>query len=151
MEDFFSLSDISSLCDVLVTSSFLIPLLVTILCVVGAYVIKIRYQATSGAADGSGNSCVVPESVNYHFTRECNYKCGFCFHTAKTSSLLPIEDAKRGLNLLKDAGECCCRLFVCLSVYLFASVSVFLSIFLFTTNLPLYPPVSFDLNVYSTA
>ncbi|KAH3716536.1 hypothetical protein DPMN_059260 [Dreissena polymorpha] len=28
---------------------------------------------------------VVPLSVNYHFTRKCNYTCGFCFHTAKTS------------------------------------------------------------------
>ncbi|TRY86237.1 hypothetical protein DNTS_026409 [Danionella cerebrum] len=34
----------------------------------------------------------------------CNYKCGFCFHTAKTSFVLPIEEAKRGLQLLKDAG-----------------------------------------------
>ena len=32
-----------------------------------------------------------PESVNFHFTRQCNYSCGFCFHTAKTSSLLPME------------------------------------------------------------
>ncbi|XP_053701681.1 radical S-adenosyl methionine domain-containing protein 2 [Synchiropus splendidus] len=45
-----------------------------------------------------------PTSVNYHFTRQCNYKCGFCFHTAKTSFVLPLEEAKRGLRLLKDAG-----------------------------------------------
>lgn len=45
-----------------------------------------------------------PVSVNYHFTRKCNYKCGFCFHTAKTSFVLPIEEAKRGLQLLKEAG-----------------------------------------------
>ncbi|KAM6221089.1 S-adenosylmethionine-dependent nucleotide dehydratase RSAD2 [Rhynchocyon petersi] len=45
-----------------------------------------------------------PTSVNYHFTRQCNYKCGFCFHTAKTSFVLPLEEAKRGLLLLKDAG-----------------------------------------------
>ncbi|XP_059375198.1 S-adenosylmethionine-dependent nucleotide dehydratase RSAD2 [Carassius carassius] len=45
-----------------------------------------------------------PSSVNYHFTRQCNYKCGFCFHTAKTSFVLPIEEAKRGLRLLKEAG-----------------------------------------------
>jgi uncharacterized radical SAM superfamily Fe-S cluster-containing enzyme len=30
-------------------------------------------------------TCVKPVSVNYHFTRQCNYSCGFCFHTAKTS------------------------------------------------------------------
>ncbi|MBN3310308.1 RSAD2 protein, partial [Amia calva] len=46
----------------------------------------------------------VPTSVNYHFTRQCNYKCGFCFHTAKTSFVLPIEEAQRGLRLLKRAG-----------------------------------------------
>lgn len=45
-----------------------------------------------------------PLSVNYHFTRQCNYQCGFCFHTAKTSFVLPIEEAKRGLLLLKEAG-----------------------------------------------
>ena len=44
------------------------------------------------------------ESVNYHFTRQCNYECGFCFHTAKTSFVLPIEEAKRGLRMLKEAG-----------------------------------------------
>lgn len=46
-----------------------------------------------------------PESVNYHFTRQCNYQCGFCFHTAKTSFVLPLDDAKRGLMLLKEAGK----------------------------------------------
>ncbi|KAM7375921.1 hypothetical protein PAMP_005682 [Pampus punctatissimus] len=45
-----------------------------------------------------------PTSVNYHFTRKCNYKCGFCFHTAKTSFVLPLDEAKRGLKLLKDSG-----------------------------------------------
>ncbi|KAG8512368.1 Radical S-adenosyl methionine domain-containing protein 2, partial [Galemys pyrenaicus] len=45
-----------------------------------------------------------PTSVNYHFTRQCNYKCGFCFHTAKTSFVLPLEEAKRGLLMLKQAG-----------------------------------------------
>ncbi|TEY35473.1 hypothetical protein BOTCAL_0590g00050 [Botryotinia calthae] len=46
----------------------------------------------------------VPISVNYHLTRKCNYECGFCFHTAKTSYILPLEDAKKGLSLLKHAG-----------------------------------------------
>ncbi|KAJ8353134.1 hypothetical protein SKAU_G00207010 [Synaphobranchus kaupii] len=46
----------------------------------------------------------IPTSVNYHFTRQCNYKCGFCFHTAKTSFVLPIEEAKKGLRLLKESG-----------------------------------------------
>uniref|UniRef100_A0A8D2DII9 S-adenosylmethionine-dependent nucleotide dehydratase RSAD2 n=1 Tax=Sciurus vulgaris TaxID=55149 RepID=A0A8D2DII9_SCIVU len=47
---------------------------------------------------------IIPTSVNYHFTRQCNYRCGFCFHTAKTSFVLPLEEAKRGLLLLKEAG-----------------------------------------------
>uniref|UniRef100_A0A7M4ELT7 S-adenosylmethionine-dependent nucleotide dehydratase RSAD2 n=1 Tax=Crocodylus porosus TaxID=8502 RepID=A0A7M4ELT7_CROPO len=45
-----------------------------------------------------------PTSVNYHFTRRCNYKCGFCFHTAKTSFELPLEEARRGLAMLRAAG-----------------------------------------------
>lgn len=51
------------------------------------------------------NVKVVPRSVNYHFTRKCNYACGFCFHTAKTSFMLDLEDAKRGLRMLKNAGN----------------------------------------------
>ncbi|XP_050432677.1 radical S-adenosyl methionine domain-containing protein 2-like [Adelges cooleyi] len=47
---------------------------------------------------------IVPKRVNYHFTRACNYRCGFCFHTGTTSFVLPVEDAMRGLGLLKDAG-----------------------------------------------
>jgi radical S-adenosyl methionine domain-containing protein 2 len=47
---------------------------------------------------------MVPISVNYHFTRKCNYKCGFCFHTAKTSHVLTVEEAKIGLSKLKAAG-----------------------------------------------
>ena len=43
-------------------------------------------------------------SVNYHFTRMCNYKCGFCFHTQKSKEKLPIEKAINGLKLLKEYG-----------------------------------------------
>ena len=32
----------------------------------------------------------IKSSSNFH-DRQCNYSCGFCFHTAKTSLLLPIE------------------------------------------------------------
>ena len=49
-------------------------------------------------------SKTIPESVNYHFTRTCNYSCGFCFHTAKTSFNLPLEEAKRGLEMLVQEG-----------------------------------------------
>lgn len=45
-----------------------------------------------------------PVSVNYHFTRKCNYSCGFCFHTAKSSTYLSLEEAKRGLRLLVEEG-----------------------------------------------
>jgi radical S-adenosyl methionine domain-containing protein 2 len=45
-----------------------------------------------------------PVSVNYHFTRECNYTCGFCFFTELTSHKESIDNAKRGLRMLKDAG-----------------------------------------------
>ncbi|CAG9764160.1 unnamed protein product [Ceutorhynchus assimilis] len=47
---------------------------------------------------------LIPKSVNYHFTRVCNYSCGFCFHTAKTSFMLPLDEVKRGFDLLKKAG-----------------------------------------------
>ena len=46
-----------------------------------------------------------PISVNYHFSRKCNYSCGFCFHTAKNSHILTLQDAKTGLRKLKDAGK----------------------------------------------
>lgn len=45
-----------------------------------------------------------PISVNYFPSRRCNMSCKFCFHTAKTSSVLPLDEAKRGLELLADAG-----------------------------------------------
>lgn len=48
---------------------------------------------------------VIPKSVNYHFTRVCNYNCGFCFHTAKTSFMLNLADAEIGLRMLKNAGK----------------------------------------------
>ncbi len=46
----------------------------------------------------------IPISVNYHFTRQCNKSCGFCFHTATTSFKQPEDEARRGLALLKAAG-----------------------------------------------
>ncbi|KAF0870720.1 S-adenosylmethionine-dependent nucleotide dehydratase RSAD2 [Crocuta crocuta] len=59
----------------------------------------------SAGDDGEGSDQpTTPSSVNYHFTRQCNYKCGFCFHTAKTSFVLPLDEAKRGLRLLQEAG-----------------------------------------------
>lgn len=45
-----------------------------------------------------------PVSVNFHFTRQCNFECGFCFHTATTSHVEPLDRIKRGLLMLKTAG-----------------------------------------------
>lgn len=42
-----------------------------------------------------------PVSVNYFPSRECNYSCGFCFHTNTSGYILPLDEAKRGLRLLK--------------------------------------------------
>ncbi|MEQ2308661.1 Radical S-adenosyl methionine domain-containing protein 2 [Ameca splendens] len=61
-------------------------------------------DANSQSEQRTDENVTTPTSVNYHFTRKCNYKCGFCFHTAKTSFVLPLEEAKRGLKLLKEAG-----------------------------------------------
>lgn len=47
---------------------------------------------------------IVPISVNYHFTRKCNYSCGFCFHTAKTSYVAPLNDIKIALRKLSVNG-----------------------------------------------
>ncbi|KAL2215728.1 hypothetical protein M432DRAFT_552710, partial [Thermoascus aurantiacus ATCC 26904] len=56
------------------------------------------------AIGGSKPSKIVPVSVNFHFTRKCNYECGFCFHTEKTSHVEPFENMQRGLRMLKKAG-----------------------------------------------
>jgi len=45
-----------------------------------------------------------PLSVNYHFTRKCNYSCGFCFHTELNSHVESLENAKKGMKMLKESG-----------------------------------------------
>lgn len=45
-----------------------------------------------------------PISVNYFPSRQCNYTCGFCFHTDTTSNMLPLAKAKQGLRLLQQSG-----------------------------------------------
>lgn len=52
---------------------------------------------------------LVPTSVNWHFTRQCNYSCKFCFHTAKSSFFLPntaqgMQESKKCLTNLREAG-----------------------------------------------
>ncbi|XP_044940850.1 radical S-adenosyl methionine domain-containing protein 2 isoform X1 [Mustela putorius furo] len=61
-------------------------------------------QESRGEEEEGPDLPTAPTSVNYHFTRQCNYKCGFCFHTAKTSFVLPLAEAKRGLRMLQAAG-----------------------------------------------
>ncbi|KAI1915963.1 hypothetical protein LOZ61_001303 [Ophidiomyces ophidiicola] len=53
---------------------------------------------------GVSKKSTLPVSVNYHFTRQCNKSCGFCFHTATTSFKLDDEKAKEGLARLRAAG-----------------------------------------------
>ncbi|KAF9221181.1 radical SAM enzyme [Gyrodon lividus] len=47
---------------------------------------------------------LIPVSVNWFPSRVCNYQCHFCFHTNTNDFILPLEEAKRGLRLLADAG-----------------------------------------------
>jgi radical S-adenosyl methionine domain-containing protein 2 len=42
-------------------------------------------------------------SVNYYFSRKYNYEYSFYFYTKKTSSILPLDKAKRRIKLLKEA------------------------------------------------
>ncbi|KAL5006522.1 hypothetical protein ScPMuIL_015328 [Solemya velum] len=57
-------------------------------------------QSTNTGVSGA----TAPLSVNFHLTRQCNYRCGFCFHTAITSFVLPVAEAMHGLSLLADSG-----------------------------------------------
>jgi len=97
-------TEIPSRYEFVCTWSFLLAAAVIFVC---ACAVAVWRRVTSGGNTGSGNAAaaVRPESVNYHLTRQCNYKCGFCFHTAKTSFVLNLENAKRGLKLLRDAGK----------------------------------------------
>eukprot|EP00056_Hartaetosiga_gracilis_P014515 m.1660 g.1660 ORF g.1660 m.1660 type:complete len:362 (+) comp1596_c0_seq1:41-1126(+) len=52
----------------------------------------------------SKNARKVPVSVNFHFTRQCNYECKFCFHTQSSSYVAPFEDVCVALTKLADAG-----------------------------------------------
>ncbi|KAG8168117.1 hypothetical protein KVR01_003806 [Diaporthe batatas] len=63
----------------------------------------IHHYATKKSNPKVDNQCA-PVSVNYFPSRECNYACGFCFHTNTSGYILPIDEAKRGLRLLKEAG-----------------------------------------------
>ena len=43
-------------------------------------------------------------AINYHFTRKCNYSCKFCFHTKKSSFILPLEKQIELIRIFKEAG-----------------------------------------------
>ncbi|KAI0563257.1 hypothetical protein FGB62_44g018 [Gracilaria domingensis] len=44
------------------------------------------------------------QSVNYFISRACNYSCKFCFHTQKNTTVLDIDQARLGLQKLREAG-----------------------------------------------
>lgn len=75
--------------------------LIGVLCVILATINLTRRPKISGSVTKNTN---VPVLVNYFPSRKCNYTCGFCFHTDTSSSVLPVEEAKRDLKLLKEAG-----------------------------------------------
>ena len=59
----------------------------------------------SGTARKLSTSALSPlVSVNLFPSRRCNFECKFCFHTAKSSIELSIANARRGLQMLKEAG-----------------------------------------------
>ncbi|KAF5585495.1 radical s-adenosyl methionine domain protein [Fusarium subglutinans] len=76
--------------------------------VLGIRWIVSRKQPNTGVARPSPKEFTkesnIPVSVNYFPSRKCNYTCGFCFHTDTSSYVLPIDEAKRGLKLLREAG-----------------------------------------------
>mmetsp|Transcript_56279 Transcript_56279/g.131868 ORF Transcript_56279/g.131868 Transcript_56279/m.131868 type:complete len:344 (-) Transcript_56279:95-1126(-) len=43
-------------------------------------------------------------SVNYHFLRECNYGCKFCFHTDLRSEWVGLDKAREAIQKLHEAG-----------------------------------------------
>lgn len=62
------------------------------------------HQAVFTRTPGISKKQIVPLSVNYHFTRICNYECGFCFHTAKSSNMVSLAQAKQVLQKLANSG-----------------------------------------------
>lgn len=70
----------------------------------GALTIFYGYRYLGSLGKSPQPSKKIPVSVNYHLTRQCNYSCVFCFHTATTSHVEPLENAKKAMALLKVAG-----------------------------------------------
>ena len=86
---------------------------VAILCLaLGAILVTFLARRVARAAPALTQADLLtkPVSVNYHFTRVCNYECRFCFHTEKVNPLYgptphaSEADAKIVLRKLADAG-----------------------------------------------
>ncbi|RYO94504.1 hypothetical protein DL764_007823 [Monosporascus ibericus] len=82
-------------------------LFITVLCAVFASIVlkkPFTLNTINKPPENPSKEPDAPVSVNYFPSRKCNYTCGFCFHTDTSSYVLPIDEAKRGLRLLKEAG-----------------------------------------------
>jgi len=62
------------------------------------------YNTSSSPSSSPSSVANRVKSVNYFISRECNYKCKFCFHTQKNTNKLGIGNAKLGLQLLQHSG-----------------------------------------------
>jgi len=76
-----------------------VPAVVIVIAVVALLLLRAKNETLSALCIRSRI-----ESVNFHFTRQCNYDCAFCFHTAKTSHVEHFEKIQTTLRLLKKAG-----------------------------------------------
>lgn len=62
---------------------------------------------TASDADASSAESILASrvrSVSYFISRKCNYACQFCFRTQKSTHHLTLEQARLGLQLLRQAG-----------------------------------------------
>lgn len=80
---------------------FLWKVLTSILSYVLGIISSVKFRIINGHCQQPKK---IPISVNYHFTRQCNYGCGFCFHTAKTSYIAPLADVQTALRKLAKMG-----------------------------------------------
>ena len=84
--------------------SWLVPVLVAAVIIVASAVMWPLRQTASANGRAKAKESRKNLVVNYHFHRQCNYACKFCFHTAKTSRILDPETAKALLGKLKNHG-----------------------------------------------
>jgi radical S-adenosyl methionine domain-containing protein 2 len=61
-------------------------------------------SASRGARPGAAFATSTPLALNIHFTRQCNYACGFCFHTQTNVSRLPPRVWASAMPNFKRAG-----------------------------------------------